>query len=397
MGFGVHCHSMLVAITPTKIVNWNKNHMKGRPPGRLFAFLQEVAIPRNGSGVYSLPEPAFIPQTPISSSAVNNDLSDIATALTGSLPRNGEAGMTNTLPLSANGFNYVIDPDTGMRRSGANEQMIFCGGTDVVKITTEGLFDGVSGASLGFVIGVPYVWTLDAVPTGCVFLYGQPCTTTYPLYRAMLLAAGSPYGTSGSDPLFPDYRGVVPVGKSNMGGVDKGNLTGATVLGAILGAQTVTLDATMIPAHTHGVSGTTGGESQGHTHNVAGNTGNESVGHTHTASGQTGGMSGNNPHSHQSNDAPNKNAQVQGGTTVAVWSGITTSATSSTDIQHVHDFNLTTTLNNQGHVHPIALTSGTNSVNHTHTINLTSASTGGGAAHANVQPSIVQNYIMRVA
>lgn len=354
-------------------------------------------MPRNGSGVYSLPESAFIPQTPISSSAVNSDLSDIAAALTGSLPRNGEAGMTSVLPLAATGFTYTIDPDTGMRRSGANEQMISCGGVDVVKFTTEGIFDGVTGASLGFVVGVPYLWPFSAAPTGCVFLYGQACTSSYPIIRALLIADGSPYGNNGTDPLFPDFRGVAPVGKSNMGGVDKGNLTGGTVLGAILGAQTVTLDATMIPAHTHSVIGTTGTESQNHTHAVSGNTGNESVGHTHTGSGQTGFMSGNNPHSHSSNDASNKDAQVAGGATVGVWSGTTTSSTTSADIQHVHDFSFTSNANNQGHVHPLSLTSGNNNVTHTHAVNFTSGSTGGSAAHANVQPSIVQNYIMRVA
>ncbi len=72
------------------------------------------------------------------------------------------------------------------------------------------------------------------------------CTTTYPLWRAALVAAGNPYGTSGGDPLFPDMRCVVPAGKDT----SRGLLTGSTVLGALLGAQTVTLAQGNMPNYT---------------------------------------------------------------------------------------------------------------------------------------------------
>jgi len=70
-------------------------------------------------------------------------------------------------------------------------------------------------------------------------------------------AAGSPYGTNGTDPLMPDRRSTVPAGKSNMGGVDNGLLTGGSVLGAVLGTQTKTLITSNLPAYTP--SGTVAG------------------------------------------------------------------------------------------------------------------------------------------
>ncbi len=93
-------------------------------------------MPRNGSGSYSLPEAAFVPNTPISSAAVNSDLSDIGDTLTGSLARDGQGGMTAVLPLANTGFTYLTDPNTGMRRTAADTQAISAGGVDAVTITS---------------------------------------------------------------------------------------------------------------------------------------------------------------------------------------------------------------------------------------------------------------------
>lgn len=57
-------------------------------------------MPRDGAGNYSLPQPAFQPNTVISSSAVNSDFSDVASALTASLAANGETPVTANLPMS---------------------------------------------------------------------------------------------------------------------------------------------------------------------------------------------------------------------------------------------------------------------------------------------------------
>jgi len=84
-------------------------------------------------------------------------------------------------------------------------------------------------------------YSLTTAPTGFVFPFGQHVRGFIRYIGTALVAAGSPYGTNGTDPLMPDRRSTVPAGKSNMGGVDNGLLTGGSVLGAVLGTQTKTL------------------------------------------------------------------------------------------------------------------------------------------------------------
>jgi len=62
-------------------------------------------MPRNGSGTYSLPEAAFVFDTVISETAVNSNFSDLATALTGSVAKNGETTPTANLPMG--GFKHT--------------------------------------------------------------------------------------------------------------------------------------------------------------------------------------------------------------------------------------------------------------------------------------------------
>lgn len=57
---------------------------------------------RNGSGTYSLPQPAFTPGSTIASSAVNSDFSDIAAALTQSISKDGQTVYTGNQPMGGN-------------------------------------------------------------------------------------------------------------------------------------------------------------------------------------------------------------------------------------------------------------------------------------------------------
>jgi hypothetical protein len=61
---------------------------------------------RNGSGVYSLPAGnPVVTQTTISSTWANTTLTDIATALTGSLAADGQTTATGSLQMG--GFNIL--------------------------------------------------------------------------------------------------------------------------------------------------------------------------------------------------------------------------------------------------------------------------------------------------
>lgn len=66
-------------------------------------------MPRNGSGTFSLAEPAFVSGNTISSTDVNTVLSDIATALTGSLAADGQKSASANQPMGGNKHTGVGD------------------------------------------------------------------------------------------------------------------------------------------------------------------------------------------------------------------------------------------------------------------------------------------------
>lgn len=98
-------------------------------------------MPFNGSGVFTLAEPAFVADTPISSAAVNSDLSDIADGLSLCLTNDGQSMMTGQIKafagtLAAPGYAWATDLDTGRYRSSANAMADVCGGIAIVQYTT---------------------------------------------------------------------------------------------------------------------------------------------------------------------------------------------------------------------------------------------------------------------
>ncbi len=101
-------------------------------------------MPRNGAGSFSLAEPAFVPNTPISSSAMNSDLSDIASALTTSIASDGQTTITGALKgasgsVGSPSYSFAADLDTGLYRIGANNLGIAVGGTKIVDISATGV------------------------------------------------------------------------------------------------------------------------------------------------------------------------------------------------------------------------------------------------------------------
>lgn len=111
------------------------------------------------------------------------------------------------------------------------------------------LWRGMTGTVLDF--------AGTAAPTGWLLCFGQSLLRTD--YPALFVAIGTTYGAvDGTHFTLPDARGRVAAGKDNMGGAAASRLTtagggvdGAT-LGAAGGAETHTLTAAQIPAHTHG-------------------------------------------------------------------------------------------------------------------------------------------------
>lgn len=229
-------------------------------------------MPRNGSGSYSLPEAPFVPLTTISSAAMNSDLSDIGTALTGSLARDGQGGMTAVLPLNTTGFTYTNDTNTGMYRSGSDAQAIKCGGTDIIEVTTSGANVVGSISQNGFnvlPIGFgPFPCILTTAPSGWIFVGKLYSRTTYAALWAVAqaeIALGNTFFTNGDGSttfgVGLNMPGRVLACNDSISGSAAGTLTQAVygtnpaVIGNIGGAQTVTLVQGNVPSYNLSASG----------------------------------------------------------------------------------------------------------------------------------------------
>ena len=201
-------------------------------------------MPRNGSGTMSVAN-SFSPATTISSSAVNANFSDIATEVTNSLPRDGQASMTGQLKAATGsaaspGISFGSDTDSGLYRKSANTIGIAVGGVEVATITS---------ASGGGVV--------DAFPSGTTMLFVQTAAPT-----------GWTKSTSHDDKALRVVSGTASSG-------------GTTAFSSVLTSRTI-LEANL-PAHTHTGSGTTANNNVGHTHTWSGTTSTD-PGHTHSDS-----------------------------------------------------------------------------------------------------------------
>lgn len=101
---------------------------------------------RNVSGTYSLYTPGnpVVPSTVITTTWANNTLSDIATALTDSLSRSGQGGMSASLGLAAGvigapGLSWTAETTSGLYRAGAGDFRYSITATDILQVTANGL------------------------------------------------------------------------------------------------------------------------------------------------------------------------------------------------------------------------------------------------------------------
>jgi len=200
-----------------------------------------------------------------------------------------------------------------------------------------------------------------AAPSGFLFAAGQVVSRT--TYAALFAALGTAYNTGGeaaTDFRLPDLRGRVVAGVDNMGGTAASRLTSGgsgingSAIGSAGGAQTVTLTAAQIPAHSHtATTNSTGGHSHGGITDSYQYTDTTGSGYGNPASYSTGPGSANFiGHDYTASGA---------------WARIlSTSATRTTDTQGAHSHTVTVANN-----------------------------TGGDGAHTNTQPTIVLNKIIK--
>lgn len=143
---------------------------------------------------------------------------------------------------------------------------------------TAGVVDSINSSILALLptgFG-PLPWSRTSPPDGWIWSDGRVllADTPYASLRAIYVADGYPYGQDGSgNPRIPDACGRVLAGRDNMSGAAAGRLTGATSVGASLGAQSHTLTSGEMPVHAHGVNDPThahGAWQDDHNHTLSG-------------------------------------------------------------------------------------------------------------------------------
>jgi len=189
-------------------------------------------------------------------------------------------------------------------------------------------------------------------PPGWLLCQGQAIARS--TYSLLFSVIGTQYGPGDSITTFnvPDMRSRIPIGVGQGAGLL--NYT----LNQTGGVETVTLDSTQIPAHTHQVSGTSTAAATGITATLPD--------HTHTFNDLTLNTS-NRPTAY-----------------TAIPVDVGDMGIGSTKVESV----------TKG-VNSLPINIPITDVGHTHGINITSQSTGSGLAHTNVQPYIALNYIIK--
>jgi microcystin-dependent protein len=222
--------------------------------------------------------------------------------------------------------------------------------TDIKELALD--VDSAVSAAPGTVLGsiVEWPWAASQIPAWALLPYGQLLTAAaYPALQVLADNSGRPNGGSaGVNFNMPDYRGRIGVGKDDMGGTDSGRITvaisgidGQTV-GAVFGAEGITLTSAQIPAHSHPHALTL----PNHVH--------ADSGHTHTV------------------PIPYAGSNVPDG---------------SKNVYAFQSQSYTTSVGYANIGNPTTLPAIGGSI---------SNSTGGGGAHQNAQPSIIVNVFMRV-
>ena len=159
-------------------------------------------------------------------------------------------------------------------------------------------------------------------------------------------------------------------------------------VGATGGANTVTLDATMIPSHTHAITATgSTGTAGAHTHTFSGTSSGQSATHTHTATVTDPGHT----HMSPSNGAPNG-----GGAGAAFTTGMSNTPGHAT-LSNTTNITVANGNASADHTHTYSGTTSAVSAEHTHTVTLSvsAANTGGGLAHENRPPYYALAFIMK--
>jgi len=152
-------------------------------------------MPRNAAGVYSLPAGnPVVTATVISSVWANTTLSDIGTAMTGSLARNGDGGMTGQFKaddgaIGAPGISWASETTTGWYRASAGNIRFAIAGADIITVTAAGIV--VSAMTVSGILSAGGFNATGAVAPANGFYLPGASTVTFTTNTVTRLTLGS--------------------------------------------------------------------------------------------------------------------------------------------------------------------------------------------------------------
>jgi len=173
---------------------------------------------RNGSGTYTLPAGnPVVTNTVISSTWANSTLTDLATAMTGSVAADGQTPMTGNLNLSSNKIINVVDPTAA--QDAATKAYVDTVGFTVAPSTAGNVLTSngtiwTSAASATVPTGSMQMWPTATAPTGYLLCAGAAVSRV--TYATLYALIGTTYGVGDGTTTFnlPDLRGRSPFGVS---------------------------------------------------------------------------------------------------------------------------------------------------------------------------------------
>jgi len=227
---------------------------------------------------------------------------------------------------------------------------------------------------------IPFAGT--TAPSLFLLCYGQEVSRT--TYSALFLAIGTTYGSGDGSTTFnlPDLRGRTVAGLDNMGGTTAGRVTNSesgitgTTLGASGGSQSVAINTSQMPSHTH--------VQDAHTHTQDAHNHTQDA-HTHSQNAHSHGIT-DPGHSHSItffNGNGNTGTNPYGSISVGSFVYGTQTAVTNISVNSSTATNNVTTATNQ-----VATATNQSTV-------ATNQSTGSGGTHQNMQPSMIMNWIIK--
>ena len=234
---------------------------------------------RNGSGTYTLPAGnPVVTNTTISSTWANTTLTDIASALTGSVAADGQTPMTGSLNMASNKIISVTDP------------------TNPQDATTKAYVDAADAVLTAAIAAIPSLptgtinmWSTASAPTGYLLCAGSAVSRT--TYAALFAVISTTFGVGDGSTTFnlPNYTNRMPYGTTV-------GATGGSA-DAVVVSHTHTATVTD-PGHAHSYSPNyysqyiTGGSGNAAALQTSGTTGTATTGIS--VSNSTTGVSGTN-------------------------------------------------------------------------------------------------------